>query len=51
MKKIVITEFMDTASVEFLQTHYAVVYDPLLVDDTGRLLCELADADAGPVSA
>ena len=46
MKKIVITEFMDTASVEFLETHYAVVYDPLLVDDTGRLLCELADADA-----
>ena len=46
MKKIVITEFMDTAAVEFLQAHYTVVYDPLLVDDAARLLGEVADADA-----
>ena len=46
MKKIVITEFMDTAAVESLRAHYAVVYDPLLVDDATRLLGEVADADA-----
>ncbi len=46
MKKIVITEFMDAPSVAFLQSHHTVVYDPALVDDSPRLLAELADADA-----
>jgi (S)-sulfolactate dehydrogenase len=34
---IVITEFMDEGAVEALAADYRVLYDPLLVDDPGRL--------------
>ena len=46
MKKIVITEFMDLPAVDSLRTQFHVVYDPALVDDTARLMREVADADA-----
>jgi (S)-sulfolactate dehydrogenase len=46
VKKIVITEFMDTPSVDMLKARYNVVYDPLLVDDMPRLLQEVTNADA-----
>ena len=46
MKKIVITEFMDTASVDVLKAHHQVVYDPNLVDDAIRLQQAVSDADA-----
>lgn len=46
MKKIVITEFMDEAAVASLRTAFHVVYDPNLVDDPGRLMAEVPDADA-----
>ncbi len=46
MKKVVICEFMDEAAVEDLRRDHRVVYDPGLVDDTPRLLAELADAEA-----
>ncbi len=46
MKKIVITEFMDTPAVESLKARYTVVYEPTLVDDVARLLLEAANADA-----
>jgi (S)-sulfolactate dehydrogenase len=46
MKKIVITEFMDTPSVDVLKARYQVLYDPTLVDDAPRLKQAVADADA-----
>ena len=46
VKKIVITEFMDLPAVESLRRNFAVAYDPGLVDDTARLMVEVADADA-----
>lgn len=44
--KIVISEFMDEASVAMLREGFDVVYDPTLVDRRADLLPLLADADA-----
>ncbi len=47
--KIVITEFMDAPAVEALARRcnaYELVYDPKLVDDSGRLQAALGDAAA-----
>ncbi len=46
MKKIVITEFMDLAAVQSLQSRAQVIYEPALVDDAPRLLSQVQDADA-----
>ena len=46
MARIVITEFMDERAVAQLQAAHDVLYDPLLVDDTARLLLEAATAHA-----
>jgi (S)-sulfolactate dehydrogenase len=43
--RIVITEFMDTPSVERLRARYEVLYDAKLVDDSPRLLREAGTAD------
>jgi (S)-sulfolactate dehydrogenase len=45
-KKIVISEFMDTASVSALQASFNVVYEPDLVHRPAMLAAALADADA-----
>src|SRR5690606_7321398 len=45
MKGIVITEFMDAASVERLRGVFNVLYDPLLVDDRDRLIGLVMDTD------
>lgn len=45
--RIIITEFMDDAAVEELQSsHHDVLYDPSLVDDPERLIAEVGSADA-----
>ena len=46
MARIVITEIMDAPAVARLQAHHDVLYDPLLVDDSPRLLALAAGADA-----
>jgi (S)-sulfolactate dehydrogenase len=45
-KKIVISEFMDTASVLSLQASFDVVYEPDLVERPAALAAALADAGA-----
>jgi (S)-sulfolactate dehydrogenase len=44
--RIVISEFMDERAVAQLAAVHDVLYDPLLVDDTSRLLGEATRADA-----
>lgn len=44
--KILITEFMDDASVDMLRTRFDVLYDPKLVDDNAALLAALPDVSA-----
>ena len=44
--KIVISEFMDKATVDELGTRHSVLFDPCLVDDRKRLLDVLAPAQA-----
>jgi (S)-sulfolactate dehydrogenase len=44
--KIVICEFMDEPSVNYLQRRFDVLYDPQLVDRPQELAAALADADA-----
>ncbi|MGE6607294.1 hydroxyacid dehydrogenase [Halomonas sp. NPDC076908] len=46
MAKIVISEFMDEAVVEKLQTQFDVIFDTTLVDNRSSLLDAVADADA-----
>ena len=46
MAEIVISEFMDEASVAALTERYAVLYDPGLVDDPPALMAAVADARA-----
>ncbi|MGS2742095.1 hydroxyacid dehydrogenase [Halomonas sp. LS-001] len=46
MTKIVISEFMDEAAVENLQTQFDVIFDITLVDNRSSLLAAVADADA-----
>lgn len=46
MKKIIITEFMDGAAVQWLQAQFDVVYDPDLHAKRDALRQLLADADA-----
>ena len=46
MRRIVITEFMDTRAVAQLQAAHDVLYDAQLVDDAARLLQQAATADA-----
>jgi (S)-sulfolactate dehydrogenase len=46
LQKIVITEFMDQTAVDALRTDFEVLYDPGLVDDSGRLHQAVGDADA-----
>jgi (S)-sulfolactate dehydrogenase len=46
MARIVITEFMDEASVEELAKQHNTLYDPTLVDDPDRLMSMIADVDA-----
>ncbi|MGY4879119.1 hydroxyacid dehydrogenase [Vreelandella aquamarina] len=46
MAKIVISEFMDEAVVENLQTQFDVLFDTTLVDNRSSLLDAVADADA-----
>ena len=46
MKKIVITEFMDEATVQTLCLAFHVLYDPMLVDNRPALLSAVQDADA-----
>lgn len=43
--RIVISEFMDERAVAQLAAAHEVLYDPLLVDDTPRLITEAASAD------
>lgn len=45
-QKIVISEFMDQASVDDLAESFEVIYDPALVDDPDHLLSLMQDADA-----
>lgn len=45
-EKVVISEFMHEPSLEAFGPEFDVCYDPTLVDDTGRLHKELAQADA-----
>jgi len=45
MARIVITEFMDERAVAQLAAAHDVLYDPLLVDDTPRLINEAQQAD------
>lgn len=44
MPEVVITEFMDIASVRSLEADFDVVYNPALVDDRERLLASVRDA-------
>jgi (S)-sulfolactate dehydrogenase len=44
--RIVISEFMDSVSVEELQATFDTTYDPALVDKRADLLATLADAEA-----
>lgn len=44
--KIVISEFMDGAAVEFLRRRFDTRYDPALVDRRDELVAGLEDADA-----
>lgn len=44
MSELVISEFMDEASVATLRQRFDVLYDPALVDDRARLSRELQDA-------
>lgn len=46
MAQVVVSEFMDEAALAPLRSRYTVLFDPTLVDDRGRLLAELAAADA-----
>ena len=46
MAKIVISEFMDEATVAYLAASHEVIYNPALVNDTAGLLKALDDADA-----
>ncbi len=46
MAEIVISEFMDEASVEAIAQRYAVLYDPGLVDDAPALMAAVASARA-----
>ncbi|RUR28294.1 hydroxyacid dehydrogenase [Vreelandella andesensis] len=46
MTKIVISEFMDEAAVENLQTQFDVIFDTNLVDNRSSLLEAVVDADA-----
>ena len=46
MKKIVISEFMDSGAIDGLKNNFEVVYDPRLVDQPDCLLAELKTADA-----
>ncbi len=46
MPDIVISEFMDEASVAVLADKYDVLYDPDLVDKTNELIAAVADAQA-----
>jgi (S)-sulfolactate dehydrogenase len=46
MKKIIITEFMDGAAVQWLQARFNVVYDPKLHERRDALRQMLVDADA-----
>lgn len=46
MKKIIITEFMDGAAVQWLQERFKVIYDPALHERRDALREMLADADA-----
>ncbi|GFE64971.1 hydroxyacid dehydrogenase [Litoreibacter roseus] len=46
MKKVIISEFMDEASVDELRQTYDVLYDPGLVDTPDSLFQALGDADA-----
>lgn len=45
MKRVVITEFMDTASVNRLRERFDVQYDPQRVDDRHALFASLGDCD------
>jgi (S)-sulfolactate dehydrogenase len=44
--KIIISEFMDEASVDELRAAFDTVYEPALVDNRTDLLAKLGDADA-----
>jgi (S)-sulfolactate dehydrogenase len=44
MVDIVISEFMDEDAIDGLRARHEVVYDPTLVDDSGRLASLLGDA-------
>jgi (S)-sulfolactate dehydrogenase len=44
--RVVISEFMDAAAVRSLESRFATVYDPTLVDDRSALEEQVADADA-----
>ena len=44
--RVVISEFMDATAVRSLESRFATLYDPTLVDDRGALEAQLADADA-----
>ena len=46
MARIVISEFMDEQAVAWLGEHHEVLCDTRLVEDRGRLLDAVADADA-----
>ncbi|MEM1363257.1 MAG: hydroxyacid dehydrogenase [Pseudomonadota bacterium] len=46
MPRVVISEFMDIEALEAFGDDFEVIYDPDLVDDAGRLLSEIAEADA-----
>jgi (S)-sulfolactate dehydrogenase len=44
--RVVISEFMGAAAVRSLESRFATVYDPTLVDDRSALEDQIADADA-----
>ncbi len=44
MAKVVISEFMDDAAIEWLRARHEVHYDPALVEDRAALLAACADA-------
>lgn len=43
---VVVTEFMDEAALETFGGDFAVTYDPSLVDDRGKMLAAVSQADA-----
>lgn len=43
---VVVTEFMDEAALETFGGDFTVTYDPSLVDDRGKMLAAVSEADA-----